>query len=300
MRRVLDLARRVARVDSTVLVTGESGVGKERVASLVHARSARANRPFVAVDCGAVTETLLESELFGHARGAFTGATSDRVGLFEAATGGTLFLDEVGETSLPMQAKLLRALQEHEVRRVGESTARKVDVRVVAATNRDLSAAVASGRFRQDLLYRLKVVEIHVPPLRERPADVLPLARLVLAGLARRRGRPVAGLTAAAAEALQRHAWPGNVRELENALERAVALAAGPRLDLQDLPEELRAPPERPRPPAALRLDEVEREHVLATLRACGGHQGHAAARLGIGTATLYRKLKAWRAAGLA
>jgi DNA-binding NtrC family response regulator len=300
MRRVLDLARRVARVDSTVLVTGESGVGKERVAELVHRRSARASRPFVAVNCGAVTETLLESELFGHVRGAFTGATADRVGLFEAAAGGTLLLDEVGETSLPMQAKLLRAIQEREVRRVGESVARKVDVRVVAATNRDLAEAVAARRFRQDLLYRLKVVEVHVPPLRERPEDVLPLARALLAGAARRLGRPAPGLTAAAAEALQRHAWPGNVRELENALERAVALAAGPRLEAADLPEEVRAPLARPRSSGTLTLDEVEREHVLATLAAHGGHQGRTAAALRIGTATLYRKLKAWRAMGLA
>jgi two-component system, NtrC family, response regulator HydG len=300
MRKVLDLARRVAKVDSTVLVTGESGVGKERIAELVHRRSARAAHPFVAVDCGAVTETLLESELFGHVRGAFTGATGDRVGLFEAAAGGTLFLDEVGETSLGMQAKLLRAIQEREVRRVGESSSRKVDVRVVAATNRDLRAAVAAGRFRQDLLYRLKVVEVRVPPLRDRPEDLLPLARALLAAAARRTGRRIGGLTGAALEALQRHAWPGNVRELENALERAVALASGPRVDVADLPEEVRVPGPAPRPLGTRRLEEVEREAILAALAAHGGHQGHTAAALGIGTATLHRKLKRWREMGLA
>ncbi|MCM2335139.1 MAG: sigma-54 dependent transcriptional regulator, partial [Anaeromyxobacteraceae bacterium] len=279
--------------------TGESGVGKERLAELVHRRSARAGRPFVAVDCGAVTETLLESELFGHVKGAFTGATADRVGLFEAAGGGTLFLDEVGETSLAMQAKLLRAIQEREVRRVGESVSRRVDVRVVAATNRDLAAAVAAGRFRQDLLYRLKVVEVRVPPLRERPEDLLPLARSLLASAARRTGRRLTGLTAAAAEALQRHAWPGNVRELENALERAAALAAGPRVDVADLPEEVRHPG-RPAPAPGVRpLEEVEREAILAALQANGGHQGRTAAALRIGTATLHRKLKLWREMGL-
>ncbi|MBK9515948.1 MAG: sigma-54-dependent Fis family transcriptional regulator [Anaeromyxobacter sp.] len=296
MRRALDLARRVARVDSTVLITGESGVGKERIAALVHRRSARAAGPFVPVDCGAVTETLLESELFGHARGAFTGATGDRVGLFEAAAGGTLFLDEVGETSLGMQAKLLRAIQELEVRRVGESVSRTVDVRVVAATNRDLGAEVEAGRFRKDLYYRLKVVEVRVPPLRERPEDVLPLARALLGAIARRMGRRLGGLTPAACELLQRHPWPGNVRELENALERAAAMASGSRVDVGDLPDELRRPDAPARPAASRRLEEVEREAILAALAAHGGNQARTAATLGIGTATLYRKLKAYRA----
>ena len=240
MRQLVDLARRVAKVDSTVLITGESGSGKERIARLVHEESTRAAGPFIAVNCGAITETLLESELFGHARGAFTGATQDRPGLFEAANGGTLLLDEVGEVSPGMQVKLLRALQEREIRRVGENKSRRVDVRVVAATNRDLAHGVAGGAFRQDLYYRLKVVELHVPPLRERRDDILPLARVLLADAALRMKRKIAGLAPGAADQLLRYEWPGNVRELENAMERAVALARGSRVELEDLPEEVR------------------------------------------------------------
>src|SRR5205809_2694486 len=217
MLRTLDLARRVAKVDSTVLITGESGAGKERIARLIHDESTRAAGPFIAVNCGAITETLLESELFGHARGAFTGATADRPGLFEAANGGTLLLDEVGEVSPGMQVKLLRALQEREIRRVGENRNRRIDVRVLAATNRDLAQGVAGGDFRQDLYYRLKVVELHVPPLRERRDDILPLARVLLAESALRMKRKITGLAPAAADQLVRYEWPGNVRELENA-----------------------------------------------------------------------------------
>ena len=194
MGQLVDLARRVAKVDSTVLITGESGSGKERIARLVHDESTRAAGPFIAVNCGAITETLLESELFGHARGAFTGATQDRPGLFEAANSGTLLLDEVGEVSTGMQVKLLRALQEREIRRVGENKNRQIDVRVLAATNRDLAQAVAGGTFRQDLYYRLKVVELQVPPLRERRDDILPLARVLLADAALRMKRKIAGL----------------------------------------------------------------------------------------------------------
>jgi transcriptional regulator with PAS, ATPase and Fis domain len=299
MRQAMELARRVAAVDSTVLVTGESGVGKEGVAALIHRRSQRAHGPYVAVDCGAVTETLLESELFGHARGAFTGATADRVGLFEAAGGGTLFLDEVGEMSLGMQAKLLRALQELEVRRVGESVARKVDARVVAATNRDLAAEVEAGRFRKDLFYRLKVVEIRIPPLRDRPDDVLPIARALLARIAKRMGRRLTGLSPRAAEQLSRHPWPGNVRELENALERAATMAMGSRIELSDLPEEVRDARGQARARGGVRrLEEVEKEAILAALEANGGNQARTALALGIGTATLYRKLKQYREEG--
>ncbi len=297
MRRVLDLALRVAKVGSTALITGESGVGKERIARLVHDESPRAGRPFVAVNCGAVTETLLESELFGHARGAFTGADRERPGLFEAANGGTLFLDEIGEISAGMQVKLLRALQEREVRRVGENRARAVDVRVVAATNRSLADEVAAGRFRQDLFYRLRVIELRIPPLRERADDVLPLARVFLAETARRMGRKVTGFTPRAADQLLRYDWPGNVRELQNAVEHAVALCEGSRVDVDDLPEELRAAMPRPRPTGKTRpLDEVEREYILAAVEGAGGNRTRAAAELGIGLATLKRKLRRYGA----
>ncbi len=291
---LVDLARRVAKVDSTVLITGESGAGKERIARLVHDASARAAGPFIAINCGAIAETLLESELFGHARGAFTGATHDRPGLFEAANCGTLLLDEVGEVSAGMQVKLLRVLQEREVRRVGENKNRKVDVRVVAATNRDLAHGVAGGAFRQDLYYRLKVVELNVPPLRERKDDVLSLARVLLTDAALRMKRKISGLAPAAADQLVRYAWPGNVRELENAMERAVALARGSRVELEDLPEEVRQA--LPSPLATLSsvrpLEEIEKEYILAALEANGGNQTHTAAQLRIGSATLYRKLK--------
>ncbi len=299
MRRVLDLAQRVARVESTALITGESGVGKERVARLIHDESPRAARPFVAVNCGAVTETLLESELFGHARGASTGADRERPGLLEAASGGTLFLDEVGEVSPGMQVKLLRALQEKEVRRVGENRARPVDVRVVAATNRNLAEEVAAGRFRQDLYYRLRVIELRVPPLRDRPEDVLPLARVFLAETARRMGRKVTGFTPRAADQLLRYPWPGNVREVQNAIEHAVALSAGTRIEVEDLPEELRAAMPRPRPAGRTRpLEAIEREYILAAVEGAGGNRTRAAAELGIGLATLKRKLKRYGAAG--
>jgi len=296
MRQLVDLARRVARVDSTVLITGESGSGKERIARLLHEESTRAAGPFVAVNCGAITETLLESELFGHARGAFTGATQDRPGLFEASSGGTLLLDEVGEVSPGMQVKLLRALQEREIRRVGENKSRPVDVRVVAATNRDLANGVAGGAFRQDLYYRLKVVELPVPALRDRREDILPLARVLLADAAVRMKRRIAGLAPAAADQLLRYEWPGNVRELENAMERAVALARGGRVELDDLPEEIRQASPRP---AATKgtvrpLEEVEKEYILAALDLNGGNQTRTAEQLQIGSATLYRKLKSY------
>ncbi len=299
MERVLDLARRVAQVDSTVLLTGESGVGKERVAGFIHQESARAGGPFVAINCGAVPESLLESELFGHARGSFTGAQQDRPGLFEAAHGGTLLLDEIGEVPPTMQVKLLRTLQEREVRRVGENRNRPVDVRVLAATNRDLAAEVHAARFRQDLYYRLRVIEIRVPPLRERREDVLPLARAFLADAAARTGRKVTGFTPAAGQQLVRYAWPGNVRELENAVERAVVLARGSRVDVDDLPEEVGlALPSAVAAGEIRPLAAVERDYITSVLAAVGGNRTRAAAQLGIGAATLYRKLKQYGAGG--
>jgi transcriptional regulator with PAS, ATPase and Fis domain len=293
MLRTLDLARRIAKVDSTVLITGESGAGKERIARFIHDESARTGGPFLAINCAAVPETLLESELFGHARGSFTGASQDRAGLFEAANGGTLLLDEIGDVPPSMQVKLLRVLQEREVRRVGENRARSINVRVMAATNRDLLADVHGARFRQDLYYRLRVVEVVVPPLRERREDVLPLARQFLASAAKRFGKKAATLTPDAANALLRHPWPGNVRELENALERATALARSDRIALDDLPPEVgSAPPPHLVAGDVRTLAEVERDHIAAALRASGGNRAKAAQQLGIGAATLYRKLK--------
>lgn len=298
MVRLLDLARRVAKVDSTVLITGESGAGKERIARLLHDDSTRATGPFIAVNCGAITESLLEAELFGHARGAFTGASTDRPGLFEAAHGGTLHLDEIGEVSAGMQVKLLRALQEREIRRVGENKTRKVDVRIVAATNRDLAHGVLGGSFRQDLYYRLKVVELHVPALRERREDLLPLARLLLAEASLRMNRKITGLAPGAAEHLMRYGWPGNVRELANTMERAAALARGTRVESEDLPEEIRQIP--PKPMATVgrvrALAEIEREYILAALELNSGNQTQTAVQLHIGSATLYRKLKSYGA----
>ncbi|MFH1807501.1 MAG: sigma-54-dependent Fis family transcriptional regulator [Pseudomonadota bacterium] len=296
MQQVVDLTRRVAKVDATVLITGESGTGKERIARLIHDESTRSSGPFIAINCGAITETLLESELFGHARGSFTGATADRPGVFEAANGGTLLLDEVGEVSPGMQVKLLRVLQEREIRRVGENKNRPVDVRVLASTNRDLAHGVAGGLFRQDLYYRLKVVELYVPPLRDRRDDILPLARVLLVESAQRMKRKIEGLSPAAADQLLRYSWPGNVRELSNVMERAVALARGNRVDLGDLPEEIRQVV--PTPVASAEsvkpLHEVEKDYILSVLELNGGNQTRTAQQLHIGTATLYRKLKSY------
>jgi transcriptional regulator with PAS, ATPase and Fis domain len=295
MRQLIDLAQRVARVDSTVLISGESGTGKERVAKLVHNASSRAPGPFIAVNCGAITETLLESELFGHVKGAFTGALQERPGLFESANGGTLLLDEVGEVSPAMQVKLLRVLQEREIRRVGESTSRAIDVRVLAATNRELAQEIAEGRFRMDLYYRLHVVELQVPPLRQRREDILPLARILLAEAASRLNRPVTELSPRTADQLLRYDWPGNVRELENAMERVVALAQGAHAELEDLPDEARQAIPIPLLTAPVKhLDAIEKEYILAVLELNAGNQARSAEQLGIGSATLYRKLKSY------
>jgi DNA-binding NtrC family response regulator len=293
MHRVIDVARRVAQVDATVLLTGESGVGKERIARFIHDESSRAGGPFVAINCGAVPENLLESELFGHVRGSFTGATQDRIGLFEAANSGTLLLDEIGEVPPPMQVKLLRALQEREIRRVGENRNRAVSARVIAATNRDLVKEIRAARFREDLYYRLRVVEIGVPPLRERREDILPLARAFVADAARRTGRKVSGFTPAAAHRLLRYGWPGNVRELENAIERAVVLTRRSRIDIEDLPGEVGLTmPDAVAATDVRPLAEVERDYIKSVLRAVGGNRSQAAQKLGIGEATLYRKIK--------
>jgi DNA-binding NtrC family response regulator len=293
MRRLLETARRVAAVDTNVLVTGESGVGKERLARLIHEESPRRLGPLLAVNCGALPEGLLESELFGHVRGAFTGASSDREGLFEAARGGTLFLDEVGEITPAVQVRLLRVLQEREVRRVGDNQARPIDVRIVAATNRDLGEEIRQGRFREDLYYRLRVVELPIPPLRERTEDILPLARWMLRAHARDTGQEVSGFTPEAADQLLRYDWPGNVRELDNAVQRGTVMTTGRRIGLEALPEEVRSALPSPRLSGDVRpLEEVEREYILAALEANGGNRKRTAEQLQIGTVTLYRRLK--------
>jgi DNA-binding NtrC family response regulator len=299
MKTLVAQARRVAQVDATVLLTGESGSGKERIARLVHESSRRQGGPFVGINCAAVPESLLESELFGHARGAFTGAVSERAGLFEAARGGTLLLDEVGELPLAMQAKLLRVLQEREVRRVGENKTRPIDVRLVAATHRDLSAEVKAGRFREDLYFRLKVVALHVPPLRDRPEDIIPLAKVALLEATSRAKVPPKELSAAVSRALLEYRWPGNVRELFNAMERAAVLAERRTLQPEDLPDEVRRPAPAPVSEGASQtLEAIERSAILSALSAERGNRAKTAQRLGIGPATLFRKLKQYQAEG--
>lgn len=293
MQQLVALATRVAEVDSAVLIVGESGVGKERLARFIHAASSRASGPFVPVNCGALPDALFESELFGHARGAFTGALQDRAGLFEAAHRGTLLLDEVGEMPLPLQVKLLRVLQDHEIRRVGETRQRRVDVRIVAATNRNLAEDVSQRRFRRDLYYRLRVVELPIPPLRDRPEDLRGLAHVLLTRITRQMRRNITGYTPAALEHLLRYPWPGNVRELENTVERACALATSDIIDVDDLPDEVRhhrtliIASEHVRP-----LREIEREYILAALKRNHGSRAITAEQLCIGLATLHRKLK--------
>ncbi|MGD8439171.1 MAG: sigma 54-interacting transcriptional regulator [Holophagae bacterium] len=300
-QQVLDLAERVAHFDSSVLITGESGVGKEVVARYIHQHSERADKDFVAINCGALPETLLESELFGHKAGSFTGAVRDRKGLFEQASTGTLFLDEVDEVSTVLQVKLLRVLQEREVRRVGENMPRPIDVRIMAASKEDLEKAVAEGRFRDDLYYRLRVVEISIPPLRERPEDILPLARFVVHRLSRRLKIPDLTLDASCLDHLQRCSWPGNVRELENALERAAVLSEDCRIRPADLPPDIT----RLGSDAATIADvptrslkEVEERHIRAVLEYTGDNRTKAARILGIGDTTLWRKLKAMASNG--
>lgn len=296
MRQLLDLARRVAMVDSTILITGERGTGKRRIARRVHDGSARATAPFIAIRCGAVAETLLRSELFGHARDAFPGASQDRPGLFEDADGGTLVLEEVGDLPLGMQSELLSTLTEKRVRRLGDAASRPFDVRVVVAAASDLQAQVAAGTFRLDLLNHLKAMALHVPSLRERRADLLPLARAFLADATQDPGRNVVGFAPTVAEQFLRYDWPGNVCELENVLERAVAVARGPRVEVEDLPPEIRfAVPNTATSQATVRpLDDVEKDYILAALQLNGGNQKHTAEQLRIGSATLYRKLKSY------
>jgi len=294
-RRVLDLAARVAPFDTSLLITGETGVGKEVLARHIHRLSARAEGPFLGVNCTALPDTLLESELFGHKAGSFTGAVRNRVGLFEEAQSGTIFLDEIGDVSPAMQMKLLRVLQEKEITRVGESKPRKVDVRVMAATNRDLMDAVREGKFREDLFYRLRVIQIEVPPLRERREDILHLARRFVERFARALGKPGLRLDATCVDYLQAHRWPGNVRELENAIERAAVLSAGGVIRPHDLPPEIVRSVSAAEPqadPLTQTLAEVEERHIRAVLERTGGNRTRAAQTLGISPSTLWRRLK--------
>jgi two-component system, NtrC family, response regulator AlgB len=293
MHAVLEVIQRAAGHDVSVLLRGENGTGKGVLARLLHSRSRRCERPFVVVNCPTLSEELLASELFGHARGAFTGAVRDQEGRVEAAEGGTVFLDEIGEISPGLQAKLLRFLQEKRFERIGENRTRTADVRIVAATNRDLEAEVKAGRFREDLLYRLNVVEITVPPLRERVEDVLPLVRRFLAFFARQARRPAPELSPAAERVLAAYPWPGNVRELRNAIERALILSPGQLLEPESFPERIAALPTSPVLGGDFTAEEIDREHVLRVLARAPTLED-AARILGVDVSTLWRKRKKW------
>ncbi|MBM3986345.1 MAG: sigma-54-dependent Fis family transcriptional regulator [Planctomycetes bacterium] len=311
MQETVHSAQRVAKSKGTVLVTGESGTGKEHIAQMIHQESNRASAPFVRVNCAALSENLLESELFGHEKGAFTGAIKSREGRFELADGGTLLLDEIGEISPALQAKLLRVLEEEEFERVGGTATIKVDVRVIATTNRDLAAEVKAGRFREDLYYRLHVLPLHVAPLRERSNDVLPLARHFLAHFARAHGLNELALSAATEQKLLQWPWPGNVRELENVLQRAVVLSQGTMIEPTDiafgaatgpvsvLPGGAASTPVAPASLANRPLADIEREAILETLASTGGNKTEAARRMGVSARTLSNKMKLWRQLGL-
>jgi two-component system response regulator AtoC len=301
MKRMYDLVARVAETETTVLVSGESGTGKELVAKAIHLRSPRKDGPFVAINCAAMPEPLLESELFGHTKGAFTDARTARPGLFIKASGGTLFLDEIGEMPVGMQAKLLRALQERTVRPVGGDQEQPFDARLVAASNRDLETEVEEKRFREDLFYRINVVRLHVPPLRARGSDILLLATSFLQRYQTSSPQRVVGIKSSAADKLLSYPWPGNVRELQNCMERAVALAQYDHVGVDDLPERVRdfkssrIAIESSDPAELLPMEEVERRYIMRVLEAVGGNKTLAAQVLGFDRRTLYRKLERCR-----
>jgi two-component system response regulator HydG len=300
MKEVYELLASIADTDATVLVTGESGTGKELVAQAIHHRGPRASGPLVAFNCAAIPDTIIESELFGHVRGAFTDAKAQRSGLFVQANGGTLFLDEIGEMPLNTQAKVLRALQERKVRPVGGDREVPFDARVISATSRDLDTDVAEQRFREDLYYRINVIGVQMPPLRARGQDVLLLADHFIPRFAERFGKRIAGLTGPAGEKLLNYAWPGNVRELQNCIERAVALSKADVIGLPDLPEHIREFKGRnfvlplENPAELLPMDEVEKRYVKQVLKSVSGNRTQAAAALGFDRRTLHRKLKEW------
>jgi len=289
MRRVVELMEQVAPSDASILITGEHGTGKEVAARWIHAASARADKSLVIVNVGGLSEGVFESELFGHVRGAFTDAKGDRAGRIELADGGTLFLDEIANITLQQQARLLRVLQSGEMERVGSTQTRRVDVRVIAATNADLRAEVRAGRFREDLLFRLNTIEIRLPPLRDRAEDVMPLAQYFLARHGARYRKGLAGFSTEAVAALRRYPWPGNVRELDHAVERAVLLARGDRIHVDDLSLGAPSSPES----AELRtLDELERETIRRALARCDGNVSLAARELGVSRSALYRRIQ--------
>ena len=292
MQQVIEVIKVVARSNATVLITGESGTGKELVARAIHSRSYRKDKPFVAVSCAALPESLLESELFGHERGAFTGAHAQRKGKFEAANRGTLFLDEIGEMSANIQVHLLRVLEEKEFARVGGNEPVRVDVRVISATNKEVKKAVAGGGFREDLYYRLNVVTIELPPLRERREDIPLLAQHFLNKFAVENQKEISDFSSEATDFLLKYDWPGNVRELENAIERAVILAQNPRIEATDLPQENRLAAGSALPGQS--LTEVEKNHILSVLGKTGSNYTRAAKILKISRATLYNKVKAY------
>ena len=291
MRQALELVARVAEHNTTVLITGESGTGKEVIARAIHRASPRAAKAFIGINCAAIPEALLESELFGHVRGAFTGASADKTGLFEQANGGTLLLDEIGELPVGLQAKLLRVLQEGEIRRVGDNKNRRVDVRVLAATARDLEAEVAAGRFREDLFYRVHVVAIELPPLRERREDVAPLGRHFAARLAQRLNRPLA-LGDDAIAWLEDQEWPGNVRELENAIERAAVLSNEAVLGAESFSRAPRTTQHAPSGSLTDVVEAAEKQAITAALAAVSGNRREAAKRLGVSLRTLFYKIE--------
>jgi len=293
MQRVYKMIEKVSQHEYPVLILGESGTGKELAARSIHFSGARKDRPFAPVDCSALVPTLIESELFGYVKGAFTGAMQAKQGLLEAAQGGTLFLDEIGDMPVDLQAKLLRALQEREVKPVGSTERRPINVRVIAATNRDLDAAIRAGTFRQDLYFRLNVVQIKLAPLRDRKSDIPLLVTAFLEKFSNPQG-PARTISEEAMRRLIAYDWPGNVRELENAIERAVALGSGPIVHMADLPSNLQYPSSErvPEKDEILPLEELERRAILRTLRETGGDKLSAARILGIGKTTLYRKLK--------
>lgn len=300
MRELLVLAQKVAATNATVMITGESGCGKEVMARFIHRHSPRADKPFVAINCAAIPENLLESTLFGYEKGAFTGASQSHPGKFEQAQGGTLLLDEISEMPLPLQAKLLRVLQEREVERVGGHKAIALDIRVIATSNRNMAEVVARGDFREDLYYRLNVFPLELPPLRERPLDIVPLAQHLLSRLGAALGRPGIVLSAAAAGQLTQYAWPGNIRELENVIQRALILSSGDTLEPEHLllPKPEAARQEKPAAAATMDIKTLERTHILETLASVNGSRKLAAEKLGMSERTLRYKLQQYREEG--